>query len=335
MHANRITPIIICALLLLPLAAVSVAPAAATAVPDQPLAADRAGWLLARADGDDAALGIDGLQPADPGDDAPAPPAEIGGQTVVPQSDDDGGPSPAVPMLMSAVLPGLGEAYRGHKRGYVLMALDIAAWIGGFHYKNEGEQLRDDYIAFADEHWSEQKLEAAYNNPPPGGYDDADLQYVELWGRNYFPVQDYRDLDLWVSREDDFREYYENLGKWDQFVFGWDDFVRADDPRLDDPYGPGYVDYEIDDLRQSWTSSNRDTYRQMRTDSNSAFEKQDRFLYVNIFLRVFSVLEVAYLEGLMGGGGSDNELRVAGHPVSIIAETTGWHASRLGAAVEF
>jgi hypothetical protein len=215
------------------------------------------------------------------------------------------------------------------------MALDIAAWIGGIHYKNEGEQMRDDYIAYADEHWREDKLAAAYDNPPPGGYDDAELTYVELFGRNYFNVQDYRDLDLWVSKEDDAREYYENLGKWDQFVFGWDDFRRADDPRNSDPYGPGYVDWQIDDLRQQWTSPHRDIYREMRVESNDAFEKQDRFLYVNIFLRVFSVLQVAYLEGLMSGGGSDQELQLSGHPITIIAEPTGWHSSRFGAAVTF
>ena len=38
----------------------------------------------------------------------------------------------------------------------------------------------------------------------------------------YFQTFDtgYENIPLWVSIEDDRREYYENLGKWDQFVFG-------------------------------------------------------------------------------------------------------------------
>jgi len=334
MRVKRLEIVLTVGLLSLTVAGALAGPTSATdADVAAALASERAGWLLARTDTDVAALSITGLQQEEIGGSTDQP-TEIGGGSYV-QKSDDGRSSPALPMVMSAILPGLGEAYRGHKRGYLLMALDIAAWIGGIHYKNEGEQMRDDYIAYADEHWREDKLAAAYDNPPPGGYDDAELTYVELFGRNYFDVQDYRDLDLWVSKEDDAREYYENLGKWDQFVFGWDDFRRADDPRNSDPYGPGYVDWQIDDLRQQWTSPHRDIYREMRVESNDAFEKQDRFLYVNIFLRVFSVLQVAYLEGLMGGGGSDQELQLSGHPITIIAEPTGWHSSRFGAAVTF
>ena len=322
MDAKRIVTLLFAGLLFAPLT-----PAGANDIPTN----DRAVWLLARTQADVSTLGINSLQAAAPPEDEPEP-TEVGGVTYE-AKEDDGRPSPALPMLMSAVLPGLGEAYTGHKRGYLLMALDVAAWIGGMYYKNEGEEKRDEYYAFADEHWSEAKLAAAYNTPPPGGYDDPDLLYVELLGREYFDVSDYQDLDLWVSREEDEREYYENLGKWDQFVFGWDDFVRADDPN---GYGTDYViTGDINDLRQPWTSYNRDIYRQMRDESNEAFEKQDRFLYVNIILRVFSVLQVAYLEGLFGGGGSDNESYASDRKVSIIAETRGWRSSRVGAAVAF
>ena len=139
-------------------------------------------------------------------------------------------------------------------------------------------------------------------------------------------------MPLWVSKEDDEREYYENLGKWDQFVFGWDDFRRADDP----PQGFDYTANppSLEDLRQPWTSYHREEYRSMRQESNSYYEKSDRFLYVNMALRVFSVLQVAYLEGLLGGG-SSNSLKIAGHPVTIIAEPRGLKSSRVSAVVSF
>jgi hypothetical protein len=72
----------------------------------------------------------------------------------------------------------------------------------------------------------------------------------------------------------------------------------------------------------------------MREDSNNQFTNRDRLLYLNIATRVFSVLQVAYLQGMLGGG-SKSELRVSGHPVRIIAEPYGWTATRLGLAVSY
>ena len=53
----------------------------------------------------------------------------------------------------------------------------------------------------------------------------------------------------------------------------------------------------------------------MRDASNDAYKSRDRYLYLNIGLRVFSVLQVAYLQGLLGGGEPGNGLQVAGHDV--------------------
>jgi hypothetical protein len=221
----------------------------------------------------------------------------------------------ALPMAMSFVLPGLGEAYLGHKRGYALMAIDVASWIGVVHYVNEGNKKRDAYYDYADAHWSEDKLAAAYGD-------------VSLSGTYYFStVSVYTALPLWVSSEADRREYYENLGKWDQFVFGWDDFL---DPRefLD---RTEYTSQDLTDLR---VSTHRETYRAMRIDSNRQFTNRDWLLYLNMATRLFSLFEVAYLQGLLGGGPGD-QLAIAGHPVSLIAEPIGWSSSRLGVSVAY
>ena len=138
-------------------------------------------------------------------------------------------------------------------------------------------------------------------------------------------------LSLWVSKEDDRREYYENLGKWDQFVFGWDDFRRPDDPPPGIAYDPTNT---ISDLRQPWTSRNRAEYRLMRDASNDAYKTRDRYLYLNIGLRVFSVLQVAYLQGLLGGG-PDDGLEVAGHEVQIITQPVGMDRGQIAASVSF
>lgn len=261
---------------------------------------------------------------------------------VAPQQDDSGGgalvvddaaiqPQPEkkkstiLPMAMSLVLPGSGELYLGYKRGYFQIALDIAIWVGVAHYSNQGKQTREDYLAFADAHWSEDGMSAAYWSLHPN-------QYLAGVGLDYFDVNDsqdgYTELPLWVSREEDEREYYENLGKWDQFVFGWDDFVRPEEL-------PGYQGGgAVSDLRLAGISDNREKYRSMRQESNDQFTKRDRLIYLNIAARIFSVFQVAYLQGLFGGG-QKAEWQVAGHPVSIIAEPRGLTNTRLGFAVAY
>lgn len=251
----------------------------------------------------------------------------VGGGSAVAEVDDGGHRGAALPMAMSLVLPGLGEAYLGHIQGYALMAIDVASWIGVAHYVSEGDKKRDEYYDYADAHWREDKLAAAY------GPD------VLLPGNFYFGVTDYTELPLWVSVDADRREYYENLGKWDQFVFGWDDFMRPDD------YAslPGNEDYEPTgdpkiDFANPWVSENRESYRLMRDASNDAFKSRDRWLYVNIGLRIFSVLQTAWLDGLLGGDGGgegDTKLSVNGHEVRLIAQPTGLRRATVAATVSF
>ncbi len=234
-------------------------------------------------------------------------------------------------MLASMVLPGSGEAIMGYKRGYAMMAVDIFAWTQVKKYHDDGEDLRQAYYDFADAHYTDEWLVEAYN---PASSD------IERSGEGaiYFPsidpvtdVTELGNLPLYVTKEDDLREYYENLGKWDQFIFGWDDYTRASVAHPEFDYVPTET---TSDLHQPWVSENRETYRGMRLESNDAFKTRDRWLYVNIGMRVFSVMQVAYLQGLLGGGPA-NSLEVAGHSVEIIAQPYGFTRGVMAAKVAF
>lgn len=285
--------------------------------------AQRAAWLLDRGQWQDRLVSGAALQQQD----------EFGsGAVTLPESRAQAsGRKPALYVLASLALPGSGEAMLGYKRGYFMMAADIFAWTQVIKNDSDGNDLRDEYYAYADAHWSEGRLVEAYNSSVHDYLDGIGLEYFD----DVTSVTDVSDLEgnlpLWVSREADEREYYENLGKWDQFVFGWDDFRRPDDP----PAGVTYVPTStLEDLRQSWTSPHRDEYRKMRDESNDAFKTRDRWLYVNIGLRVLSVVQTAYLGGMLGGGPA-HELEVSGHPVRFIAQPAGWGKGALAAAVRF
>lgn len=312
------------AVLLATVSAVILCGSAALAVAGvQSPGAERAAWLLDRGQWQDRLVA---------GETLPQPDEFGAGAVTLPESrEEDSGRKPALHILASLALPGAGEAMLGYKRGYFMMAADIFAWTQVFKNDSDGNDLRDEYYAFADDHWTEGRLVEAYNSSVHGYLDGIGLEYFV----DVEPVTSVDDLEgnlpLWVSRAADEREYYENLGKWDQFVFGWDDFRLPDDPPVGTTYTPTGT---LEDLRQSWTSPNRDTYRQLRDESNDAFKARDRWLYVNIGLRILSVVQTAYLEGMLGGGPA-RELEVSGHPVRLIAQPVGWGEGALAAAVRF
>lgn len=280
-------------------------------------AGDRAGWLLERADDQ-----VPTLQRA------ALPQGDVGGSRAAPApAHAAAGGGSLRPVLYSLLIPGLGEASLGHRRGYAMMALDVASWVGVKHYHDQGNQKRQDYYDYLDAHWTEARLEAAFG-------DSEDFA-----GSFFYDVNDYTDLSLWVSREDDEREYYENAGKWDQFVFGWDDFS---DPRgwpanwwqQTDPTWDDYTDLNSRILKDVRVSAHREAYRALREDSNEAFDRRDTLVYVNMFTRVFSMVQVAYLQGVFSGG-ERTALNVAGHELALIAEPRGLTTSRLGVSISY
>jgi hypothetical protein len=290
------------------------------------LGQERAAWLLER--GGLESLALTGQKAAQD---------EIGGGAASTVYDEEksygsgSGPSAGLTILASAILPGAGEALMGYKRGYIMMALDIASWTQVAKYHGDGKDYTDDYYAYADEHYSDELLVEAYNgaSTDPERSGEGAL-YIPGVTENITSVDDLHFLPLYVTVEDDRREYYENLGKWDQFIFGWDDYLR---PTF---WGPqnGYEPTEtISDLRQPWVSEHREVYRTMRDEANDAYKKRDQFLYFNMGLRVFSVFQVAYLNGLLGG--RDDEIKVAGHTVELITETRGLDRGTIGARVSF
>lgn len=306
-----------------------------------PAAAQEPGWLLRQADLEVARLTGSVV------DESTVWCSEIaGGSSLSPTQRD----VPAVPMLMSLILPGAGEVYLGHKRGFLQMALDAASWFGAANAGKKGEDMVDEYMEFADDHWFLEKFDAAYDPGYPDRPGEINFDYVSTAGfaQDYFQPRDengapstsYTHLPLWVSASDDRREYYENLGKWDQFVFGWDDFrdPRGFIPGLDPNESN---DADITNLQDPRTSSHREEYRDMRKKSNDYYADRDRFIYLSMAFRVFSVLQVAYLEGLLfGGGGGDSgggpeTLRVGQHKVDFFVEPVGYSRGVIGATVSF
>jgi len=188
----------------------------------------------------------------------------------------------AISVLCSAILPGLGELYlylqsRDNAilaRVPVFMAFEGYNWYAYKDNNDKGRDLKDQYVAFADVHWSEERF--LQQHPCCSGYGECpDWEFYndECNGEfDYFP---YIPLHL------DFEEYYENLGKYDAFVYGWDDWDEMD---------PTY-----------WTP-NRTYYWSLRQDSNKHLSRADDHVMLLIINRVLSMIDAGWLAYRMGSG---------------------------------
>lgn len=183
-----------------------------------------------------------------------------------------------ISVLCSAVLPGLGELYlyRETRDNRILarvpffMAAEGYLWYGYAHNHSKGKDLKQDYMDYADEHWSlDRFLEQNEYCEGIGGCVDWQEYNEECTG--YFCF-------LYTPREMDEEEYYENIGKYDAFMFGWDDWESLDD---------------------RWTP-HRTYYWFLRDESDKYLLRADRHLMLLIVNRVVSMLDAGLLAYRMG-----------------------------------
>ncbi len=186
----------------------------------------------------------------------------------------------AVAILASAILPGMGElyCYRTSRdpwtlaRVPVFLAVEGYLWYSYVDNHRIGKDFKRDYEAYGDAHWS---LDRFLHNHPcckGGGADSCD-SWQDYNNRckndyNYF---------FYTPLEADREEYYENMGKYNAFAFGWDDAA---------PY--------VAENYQYWTP-HRAYYVSLRNESDRYLLNADQRLMGLIVNRVVSMLDTGLL----------------------------------------
>lgn len=208
-----------------------------------------------------------------------------------------GGPAPAagaswskkntaIAIVASAVLPGLGElyCYRTSRdkwtlaRVPVFMALEGVMWYGYFHNHSVGKDYKQDYMDYADEHWSLDRFLAQHPCCEDyGGCDDWQFYNVNCQGEfHYF---------FYTPLEVDEEEYYENIGKYNAFVYGWDDWAN----------------------QTTYWTPHREYYWGLRKDSDTYLQRADNYLMGLIVSRVVSMIDAAWLSRRISKGESPDD----------------------------
>jgi hypothetical protein len=166
--------------------------------------------------------------------------------------------------VYSLIVPGAGEFYANSKiKAVLFFGLDATLWTLYFNYHKKGKNKENEYKRFADQHWIED--------------DYREWLIDSLWitsgsDQDSFWNKEEQRFD-WLSHhlpDKKDQQYYEMIGKYDQFKFGWDDFPE-------------------EDLNQA----RRNLYLNMRRDSNNLLNKAKYSVMFSLANHILSSFDAA------------------------------------------
>jgi len=196
--------------------------------------------------------------------------------------------SPGLAFLLSAVVPGAGEFYAGAKwRAAGFLAVETFCWTMYFNRQSTGKDIEKEYKKYADTNWD---IYDWFLNCQSGS--ELEQEYFNLSGSHniwvYYNDREYIVNDSLSIKLPDYvyraqtgeltaiknRDYYENIGKYDQFANGWSD------------YDISLIDTTRKDELEN--SAKREKYLNQRYDSNQALKMATNFATAIMFNHLFS-----------------------------------------------
>lgn len=219
-------------------------------------------------------------------------------QTIWPFKKDENGTvkpkSTRKAFFLSMLLPGLGETYVGSKRGLIFMGVEVLSWYMYLTNSRKGYDLEDEFREYADTYWH-------YNDTVDSNGNELDYNYWGWLNRQY----ELTDQDIGPEDYDAINEYmtetnhpadmsyhhysgqgnqqdYEMIGKYPQFVYGWEDVAAL---------GVDSYDIAIQDIDSSF----RDEYETMRDNSNKKLKAGQRGIHFMLINRVLSAIDAGRL----------------------------------------
>jgi hypothetical protein len=207
--------------------------------------------------------------------------------------------------FLSMLLPGLGEYYVGSKRSILFLGIEAVAWYVYVSNTNKGNDLDSQFKQFADSHWhyaddkssTGEDLIYNYFNWFKAKLRDSSLP-SDISPTNYALVDSLTELMIGkygISHtlpSTKTQQYYEMIGKYPQFVYGWEDITK-NNAALRDSTGKANGNFD-EDIRNV-VSPDRNKYMDMRAESNDKLKLGQDGIDLMIINRVVSAIDAARL----------------------------------------
>ena len=163
-------------------------------------------------------------------------------------------------LLFSALIPGSGEFFcKSYLRSAIFFTIEVGAWTYYAVYHKKGKEKEDEFELYADTYWDEDKWQA--------------------WFDTYLTDEQRKDFSHTLP-DTKTQQYYEMIGKYNEFVVGWDD---APD------------DLTYDDIQNYDDSHQQHEYMDMRHDSNNLLKNATRGIYIAMFNHILSAIDAAWV----------------------------------------
>jgi hypothetical protein len=222
------------------------------------------------------------------------PPLEIGSSGAGTEK------SMARAMLLSALVPGLGQMYAGRSRGHVvggaMAATDMFSVWRYFVNDGAGDDKRSEYQDFAHENYSREKFDDYARDVIVE--ESNDEEHFGLCYDASQPEEECRrqiDEAFPLSKTDD-AFFYDQIADEDIYVFGWSDWEAGTDDAYELWRGwtvgepiPG------DGEKLPRTTPKKEQYKQMRKEADDYYSRADVYAWIMVVGRVVSMIDAAIL----------------------------------------
>ncbi|MCB0726919.1 MAG: hypothetical protein KDD00_05610 [Ignavibacteriae bacterium] len=193
--------------------------------------------------------------------------------------------SPYLGALFSGIIPGTGEIYaKSFIKGAIFLALEAGLWIAYGTYESDGNSQTAAYQSYANENWSMNKYAnwlVAQNFSGSAAITDPNTSNLELLRRqvNVVEAQNFSHQLPEIGSQ----QYYELIGKYQNFVVGWADA----DPNLST--NPGSANYY-----GTYQTQMYEDYSYSRQEANNYYDKANTSLTLVIVNHLLSAADAAW-----------------------------------------